>query len=91
MSSGLDRQVILQYTHDEWFSVTSPGLLINSLSSLKSWQEFVLAEMLPYVMAKSTYYFCMVVVSVLVLWLRLLTEISKSTLPPSHSVNIVSH
>ena len=48
MSSGLDRQVNLQYTRDECFSVTSPGLLINSLSILKSWPEVVLAEMLLY-------------------------------------------
>ena len=41
----------LQYTHNEWSSITSPGLLIIGLSSLASQLE----EMLPYATALKTY------------------------------------
>jgi len=68
-------------THDEWFSVTSPGFSNIGLSTLTSQHEVVQAEMLPYTIATNPYYFPMVIEPVLVLCLRLSPEVTKSTLP----------
>jgi len=54
-------QVVLQYTHDEWSIVTSPGLLIIGLSYLTSRQEVV---WLLYMIATNPYYFPVVIVPV---------------------------
>ena len=51
---GLD-QVVLQHTHNEWSSITNPGLL-----TIASQQVDVQAEMLPYTMATNPYYFSVV-------------------------------
>ena len=55
-------QVVIQHTHNEWSSVTNPGL-----STIVSQQEDVQAEMLPYTMATNRYYFPVVIVPVFVL------------------------
>ena len=60
-------QVVIQHTHNEWSSVTNPGLSAIGLSSLTSQQEDVQAEMLPYTMATNRYYFPVVIVPVFVL------------------------
>jgi len=60
-------------THDEWFSVMSPGFSNIGLSSLTSQHEVVQAKMLPYMIATNPYYFPMVIELVLVLCLRLST------------------
>jgi len=51
------------------------------LSSLTSQLEDGRAEMLPYMSATKPYSFPVVIVSVLVRYLRLSTEVSKSALP----------
>jgi len=53
----------------------------TGLSSSKSRQEVVLAEMLQYSTATNPYYFHMVIVPALVLCFRLSTIVSKSALP----------
>ena len=69
-------QVVLQCTHHEWSSVTSPGLLIIGLSSLTSWQEVMQAVMLPYMT------FPVVIVPVLLMCCRRQSiEVRKSALP----------
>jgi len=77
---GMSYKVVLQYQHDEWSSVTNPGLLNIGLSSLTSGQV-VQAEMLLYMTATSPYYFSVVIATSTVLCLRLSTKVSKSALP----------
>ena len=74
-------QVVLQYPHDQWSSVMIPGLLIigyRLLSSLAHQQEVVHAGRNA---AIYDFYFPVLIVPVLVLYLRLSTKVSKSTLP----------
>jgi len=59
-------KVVLQYQHDEWSSVTNPGLLNIGLPSLTSGQEVVQAEMLLYMTVTSPYYFSVVIASIFV-------------------------
>ena len=78
---GMRYKVVLQYQHDEWSSVTNPGLLNIGLSSLTSGQKVVQAEMLLYMTATSPYYFSVVISTSTVLCFRLSTKVSKSALP----------
>ena len=76
-------QVVIQHTHNEWSSITNPGLL-----TIASQQEDVQAEMLSYTMATNPYYFPVVIVPVFVLCLRLSTDVDKSALASDPPIQI---
>ena len=72
--------VIVQNTHDEWSSVTSPGLLIIGLSSFNKLAGGCACRQKCYHNINQCY--CPVVIApLLVLCLRPSTEVNKSALP----------